>query len=363
MLMGAGFPLPKLKIHGFLTINGVKMSKSRGTFINARTYLKHLDPQYLRYYYACKIGPESSDIDMNLDDLVARINADLVGKLANLPSRSATMLRKRLDGRLGKIPDDARDLIDRLKGASEELASFYERVEFGETTKKICQLADEVNRYIDDRKPWVQIKDDPEGARGTITATLNATRILSIYLKPILPDFAKKVEDLLGENDLQWVDLQADLEGVKIGAFKRLVERVDPERVQAMVEGSKETTAHTVRKEKKMVTPVCSYDDFMKVDLRIARVLEAASVEGADKLLRMKLDIGEGEQRTVFAGIKTAYKPEDLIGRLVVAVINLEHRKMKFGTSEAMVLASGEGGKDIHLIFPDQGAEPGQRVH
>jgi len=361
MLMGAGFPLPRLNIHGFLTINGSKMSKSRGTSISGRTYLKHLDPQYLRYYYACKLGPGAIDIDLNLDDLEARINSDLVGKLANLPSRSAPMLKKKLGGRLGTIPEDAKPLMDELKKSSEEIALSYNKVRFSDVTRKICLLADEVNRYIDAKKPWIQVKEDPEGARETITLTLNATRILAIYLKPILPAFASKIEKLLGTGELSWKDINADLENVEIGKFEHLVERVNPKKVKAMVEETRKS-GEKPPVRKKEASKACTFDEFMKVDLRVARVLEAMDVEGADKLLKLVVDIGEKRKLTIFAGIKTAYKPEELEGRLVTVVANLEPRKMKYGVSEGMLLASGEGGKDIRVVFADDGAVPGQRV-
>ncbi|MFH2001942.1 MAG: methionine--tRNA ligase [Planctomycetota bacterium] len=369
MLMGAGYPLPRVRIHGFLTVDGAKMSKSRGTFINARTYRKHLDPQYLRYYFACKIGPNSADLDLSFDDLEARINSDLVGKIANLPSRSATMIKKTLDGRLGKIPDEARGLMESLKGASEEIAAHYENLEYSEVTRKICQLADQVNVYIDNKKPWHQIKSDPEGARETHTVTLNATRILSIYLKPILPGLSRKIEKLLNTGDLQWKDIPHDLEGTEIGNFKHLIQRVDPKKVEAMIQETQAKAAEDAGAKKKdrvekVTEPVfCSIDDFMKVELKVARIVEAHAVEGADKLLQLIVDVGEERKRTVFAGIKSAYDPEELVGRLVVVATNLAPRKMKFGISEGMALAAGEGGKDIHLISPDEGAVPGQRIH
>lgn len=362
MLMGAGYPLPRVRIHGFLTVNGAKMSKSRGTFINAKTYLKHLDPQYIRYYYACKVGSDSSDIDLNLEDMAKRINADLVGKLANLPSRSASMIKKNLKGRLGKIPEDGKELLDGLEKAAEAIAGHYEGVEYSEVTRKICLLADEVNRYIDGKKPWEKVKSDPEEARRINTVTLNATRILAVYLKPILPGFAEKVEKLLGTGTLSWKDVHDRLEDVEIGKFERLADRVDPKKVEAMVQEIKEEGARA-KEDKASEGPSCSFDDFMKVDLRVARVIEADTVEGADRLLKIRVDLGEGGERTIFAGIRTAYDPEDLKGRLVVVAANLEARKMKFGTSEGMILASGEGGKDIHLVSPDEGATPGQRVH
>ncbi|MEW6747018.1 MAG: methionine--tRNA ligase [Planctomycetota bacterium] len=361
MLMGAAYPLPRLQIHGFLTVDGAKMSKSRGTFINARTFRKYLDPQYLRYYYASKLGPTASDIDLNFEDMASRIDAELVGKLANLPSRSAAIVTRNLGHRLGRIPADGRELLDRLRAASAAIAEHYEHVEFSEVTRRICALADEVNRYVDERKPWEQVKSDPEAARTSNTVTLNATRILTIYLKPILPQFAAKVEALLGTGPLSWQDLERDLEGTMIGRFERLADRVDRKKVEAMVEETKREAA-AEKPAPRPETPPCTYDDFMKVDLRIGRVVSAEEVPGAEKLLKLVVDAGEGKPRTVFAGIKSAYRPQALEGRLVVVVVNLEPRKMKFGLSEGMVLAAGPGGSDIHLIFSDAGATPGQRV-
>lgn len=370
MLMGAGYPLPRVRIHGFLTVDGAKMSKSRGTFINASTFRKHLDPQYLRYYFACKIGPNSADLDLSFQDLEARINSDLVGKIANLPSRSATMIKKKLNGKLGKIPEEAKGLIDELKNAGDEIAAHYENLEYSEVTKKICALADKVNVYIDNKKPWDQIKNEPEAARETHTVTLNATRILGIYLKPILPGMVAKIEKLLNTGELKWQDIPNDLEEVEIGKFKHLIQRVDPKKVDAMILETKEGAAppkeekkKKAKKEKDEAPGFCSIDDFMKVELTVARITEANSVEGADKLLQLTVDIGKGETRNVFAGIKSAYNAEDLVGRLVVVCTNLAPRKMKFGVSEGMALAAGEGGKEIFLLSPDEGAEPGQRIH
>ena len=379
MLSAAGFDLPRLRVHGFLTVDGQKMSKSRGTFVNARTYLKHLDSQYLRYYYACKLGQDPVDIDLSLEDFVTRVNSDLVGKLANIPSRSAQMLRKRLDGRLGKMPEEAISVLAEIRSATDHLARLYEDLEYGRVTREICRLADLVNRYIDKRKPWILIKEDPEKARGVLTFALNATLVLSIYLKPILPRFAESIEKLMGVGPLSWDDVSFEVTDGKVGKFQHLVERVEAGKVSAMVEesrsaskdeGTPEERDDSTGGEGKAATgpeyePLeaeCSIDDFMRIDLRIGRVLEAEPVEGADRLIRLRIDIGESV-RTILAGIKTAYDPSELAGRLVVVAANLKPRKMKFGVSEGMVLAAGPGGKDIYVVSPDSGAVPGQRVH
>jgi methionyl-tRNA synthetase len=368
MLSGAGYRLPRLHVHGFLTVNGLKMSKSRGTFINAKTYLKLLDPQHLRYYYACKMGRDSVDIDLNLDDFVTRVNADLVGKLANIPSRSAQMLLKKLDGKTGRVTEEGRVVLDRLREAADRIVEFFEGGEFSHVTREVCTLADEVNRHFDEKKPWQLVKDDPEAARDVLTFALNATLILSIYLKPILPRFVSEIENLLGTGELTWADLDRSIEGGEINNFNHLVGRVDGKKVKTMVEDTKDAGENGEAGKKK--TPLdeeplekeCTIDDFMRVDLRVGKIVEASFVEGASRLLGLKVDIG-GQVRNVFAGIRSAYDPKDLVGRLVVVAANLKPRKMKFGLSEGMVLAAGPGGEDIFVTSPDSGAKPGMRVH
>jgi len=368
MLMGSNFNTPrKLAIHGFLTVNGEKMSKSRGTFINAATYLKHLDPQYLRYYYACKLGPGTEDIDLNTEDFALRINSDLVGKLANLASRAVPMLTKNLDSKLGTLSPEGKQLVQILQNASETIAADYESLNYANAVRAICGLADEVNRYVDRAKPWVDIKSDPENARKTLTTVINCLRILALYIKPVLPRFTAKIEEILCIEPLQWSDTVNIMENCEIAPFIRLMERVDPDKVQTMIEESKEqqeahpqTAAETADTEP--IADQITFDEFMKVDLRVARVIKAEFVEGADKLLRLELDLG-GQTRQVLAGIRLAYAPAELIGKMMVVVANLAPRKMKFGTSEGMILAAGDGGKDIFALTVDDGAQPGQRVH
>lgn len=362
MLMGSEFKTAnKLFVHGFLTVNGEKMSKSKGTFIKAATYLKRLNPEYLRYYYASKLAGGVEDIDLSLDDFIARINSDLVGKLANLASRSAPMLVKKLDATLGTVDKSGEELLDKLTAAKEKIIADYEQLNYASAIRNITALADEANRYVEQNQPWATIKTDAEKTRQTLTAVLNAVKILAIYLKPVLPEFAGKIEKLLNVEPLMFADVEKRLAEHRINEFDRLVERIDKEKVEAMVEESKnEQTAAGALAEP--IEPQCSIEDFMKVDLRIAKVVKAEAVDGADKLLALELDIG-GVKKNVFAGIAKAYKPEDLIDKIVICVSNLKPRKMKFGTSEGMILAAGAGDKDIFMLTVDSGAEPGQRVH
>jgi methionyl-tRNA synthetase len=367
MLMSAKFKTAnKLFVHGFLTVNGQKMSKSKGTFIKAETYLKHLDPQYLRYYYASKLTSGIDDIDLNFDDFIMKINSDLVGKLANLASRSGPMLTKNLDGSLGKLDSKGTELIRILQGAKEGIINDFEQLNYAAAMRTVSALADESNRYFDQQQPWETIKTDPEKTRTTLTAAINAVKILTIYLKPVLPAYAERIERFLNVDPLSFADVDSVLEEHKIEKFERLIERVEKEKVEAMVEESKEGVAQKTAAEQtapaEPIGPECTIEDFMKVDLRIAKVASASPVEGADKLLRLELDLA-GIKKEVLAGIARAYKPQDLVGKTVVCVANLKPRKMKFGVSEGMILAAGPGDKDIFMLTVDDGAEPGQRVH
>ncbi len=356
----------KMFVHGFLTVNGQKMSKSKGTFVKASTYLKHLDPEYLRYYYASKLTASIEDIDMNLEDFLLKINSDLVGKLANLASRSAPMLNKKLGGMLGTLDNDGADLIGKLTAAKEQIVKDFEELNYAAAIRTIAGLADESNRYFDGKQPWVTIKTDEEGTRATLTAVINAVKTLTIYLKAVLPVYAGKIEALLNVESLGFKDVETVLENHKINKFVRLVERVEKEKVDAMTDESKEESPQqqaepTVTLDEPL-EPECTIEDVMKVDLRVAKVVLAEPVEGANKLLHLELDIG-GIRKNVFAGISKAYKPEDLVGKHVICVANLKPRKMKFGVSEGMILAAGPGGKDIFVLGVDDGATPGQRVH
>ncbi len=359
VLEGSGFRTPtSVFAHGFLTVNGLKMSKSRGTFIKARTYLDNLDPSYLRYYYAAKLGPTIEDIDLNLDDFIARVNADLVGKLVNIASRCAGFINKRFDGRLsGALPDEA--LFDEFGAASETLAEHFERREFSKAMRLIMALADKANRYIDEKKPWVMIKNEDQLDEVQLVCTqgLNMFRSLMIYLSPVIPAVADGAKSFLGESNWRWADASVPLLEATINKFTPLLKRIEPEQVQQMVEQSKDTHEAAPAEQDDTI----GIDDFMKVDLRIARIVNAEPVEGADKLLALTLDLGDST-RSVFAGIKAAYEADSLVGRHVVVVANLAPRKMRFGVSEGMVLAAGPGGQDIFLLSADDGAKPGMRV-
>ncbi len=369
MLMGAGFrTATNLFVHGFLTVNGEKMSKSRGTFIKAATYARHLLPEYLRYYYASKLTDTIDDIDLSASDFISRTNSDLVGKYANLASRSGPMLTKRLDGMLGRMDEQGRQLIDKMVAEKTRILENYEGLNFAAVVRTIVSLADEANRYVERNQPWVTIKTDAEQTRAVLTAVINAVRVLTIYLKPILPKFAEKVEKLLNVGPLSFADVETVLENHRISKFERLFERIDEGQVNAMVEESRASQGAEAAASSSAqpgvggpFKPECTIEDFAKVDLRIAKVASAERVEGADKLLRLRLDVG-GPERTVLAGIATAYKPEDLVGKIVIYFANLKPRQMRFGLSEGMILAAGTGGKDIFMLSADTGAVPGQQV-
>jgi methionyl-tRNA synthetase len=363
MLIGADFKTAdKLFVHGFLTVNGEKMSKSRGTFIKAADYLKYLDPEYLRYYYAGKLTAGIDDLDLNLDDFISKVNSDLVGKLANLASRSGPMLTGKLDGKLGKLDAEGSELINKLVAVKDEIIANYEQLNYAQVMRTITSLADEANRYVEQNQPWATIKTDKEKTRDTLTAILNAVRILTIYLKPILPRYAQKIERFLNLPNLSFADVEKLTQEHKINQFERLVERVEKEKVDAMVEESKQEAPAANKTPMEPIAPECTIEDFMKVDLRIATVMAAQRVAGADKLLQLELDIG-GVRKNVFAGIAKAYEPEKLVGRKVVCVANLKPRKMKFGVSEGMILAAGAGNGDISILSVDEGANNGERVH
>jgi len=366
MLSGAGYRLPTaINAHGFLTVNGQKMSKSRGTFINARAWLNHLNPEYLRYYFAAKLGARLEDIDLNLEDFTARINSDIVGKYVNIAARSASFIEKIFDGKLATACDRP-ELVKTLQSASEVIANHYELREFGEAIREIMLLADKANAYVDEMKPWVLAKDSAQKdlLHRVCSTNLNLFRLLTIYLKPVLPKLAIEAEKFLNVSPFTWNDSSTLLLSHSVNRYQHLAARVDPKHVEALLTESKEslsmteTTTDTIEP----IKPEISIDDFGKVDLRIAKIVSADLVEGADKLLRLTVDLGEGKTRNIFAGIRSAYDPKTLEGRLTVVVANLAPRKMKFGLSEGMVLAAGPGGKDLFILSPDSGALPGMRV-
>ncbi|MCH8499583.1 MAG: methionine--tRNA ligase [Marinobacter sp.] len=366
MLHSAGFRTPSaVWAHGFVTVNGKKMSKSRGTFIMARTYLDHLDPEYLRYYFAAKLTSNVDDMDLNLEDFTARVNSDLVGKVVNIASRTAGFVNKKFDGQLGEVTETEKLAI--FIKAGEEIADHYEAREFGKAMRRIMELADIANQYVNDEQPWVVAKQAGEEARvqAICTNALNMFRLLMTYLAPVLPKTAAASQAFLA-TQFDWHNRSNLLENHRINAFTPLMQRVDMALVEKMLDASKEelpaaTTSNPTEVNVEPIADEIDFTDFAKVDLRVARIAKAERVEGADKLLRLTLDIGNGE-RNVFAGIKSAYEPEQLEGRLTVMVANLKPRKMKFGLSEGMVLAAGPGGKDIFILSPDSGATPGMRV-
>ena len=371
MLYGSEFRTPTAVFaHGFLTVNGQKMSKSRGTFITARTYLNHLDPQYLRYYFAAKLGNSVHDIDLNFDDFSHRINSDLVGKVVNIASRCTGFINKRFAGNLsGHVHNPG--LLAEFSNAGTSIATAFQEREYSRAMREIMALADRANQYIDDHKPWVLAKESgsEEQLQAICSMGLNCFRHLVIYLKPVLPVLAEQAEEFLNIKPLVWDDIHTPLLEHSINPFKPLMTRVEKEKIDAMIDESKEdleasenpAQGKTGNPGIEPIADEISLTDFAKIDLRVARITRAEYVEGADKLLQLTLDIG-GQARTVLAGIKSAYKPEDLQGKLTVIVANLAPRKTRFGLSEGMVLAAGPGGKDLYILTPDDGAEPGMRI-
>ncbi|REL26565.1 methionine--tRNA ligase [Thalassotalea euphylliae] len=369
MLEGAGYRKPtSVYAHGFVTVNGAKMSKSKGTFIKGRTYLDHLNPEYLRYYYAAKLTNRIDDLDLNLEDFAQRVNSDLVGKVVNIASRCASFITKRFDGMLSSNVEN-QTLADEVTAAGDKLAELYEGREFGKAMREIMALADKVNEYIAVKEPWQLVKDETkqQEVQDICSLGINLFRILMIYLKPVLPALAEKTQGFLND-ELVWDGHKALLKDHQINKFKALMQRIEMDKVNDMIEASKESLATekaapapTGPLADDPISPEIQFDDFAKIDLRVAKIVKAEHVEKADKLLRLELDLG-GETRQVFAGIKSAYQPEDLEGKLTVMVANLAPRKMRFGMSEGMVLAAGPGGKDLWILNPEEGAQPGMRV-
>lgn len=410
MLKTSGYRLPnQVFVHGHLTVNGEKMSKSKGTSITARTYLNHLDPMYLRYYYASKLTGTVNDLDLNIPDFVGRVNSDLVGKITNLGSRGAQMLKKRIDGKLGALSPDGRALVEAAQNRADTIAQFYESRDYARAMTEIREIADEANRFFDEKAPWNMIKADVEATRAVLTATLNIFRLLAIYLKPVVPMYSDRVAALLGEESYQWSDLSRVLESSTINEYEHLATRVEQEKFDQIIADSLPKDAAGVAAGAKTAAGTASgkgaaanakgsantnakdsggagkaassgggapvkaaggseapaeieIDAFTQVDLRIAKIIAAEEVPEADKLLKLRISLGDMGERQIFAGIKAAYKAEDLVGRLTVVVANLKPRKMKFGMSEGMVLAAGPGGKDLFILSPDSGAQPGQKV-
>jgi len=381
MLSGANFRTPSaIYAHGFLTIDGQKMSKSRGTFIMAKTYLDHLNPEHLRYYFAAKLNSRIDDIDLNLEDFAQRVNSDLIGKVVNIASRCAGFVVKKFDGKLCEDWSPiALALYQSFLDKSESIAELYERREYAQAMRDIMALADKANEYIDDTAPWVLAKQPNQQAalHESVSLGINLFRVLITYLAPVLPDTALKSADFLQLTSLQWRDIEQPLVGHIIKKFKPLMTRIEVETLIKMMDASKgdiaaqapkstlgstEATKANPASAPDPVATEIEFDDFAKIDLRIAKIVNAETVPEANKLLKLTLDIGLG-QRQVFAGIKSAYDPSKLIGKHTVMVVNLKPRKMRFGLSEGMVLAAGPGGKDLFLLNPDDGATPGMRVN
>ena len=376
MLKVAGFNLPtKVHIHGFLTVDGRKMSKRDGTFVRAATYLNHLDPEYLRYFYCSKLGNGVDDLDLNLEDFIAKVNSDLVGKVVNLASRTAKFISE--IGLSAVYPDDG-GLFESAAAVGDQIADAYENCEFNKAMRLIMELADQANPFVENSQPWV-LRKDPEKQQelqDVCTVALNLFRQLVVYLSPVLPELTGKANELFGVEISNWSDSQSPITGSQISKFKHMMQRVEIKDVEAMIDETKdeaaaEETQSAANESQDSGQPLkdeplaeeCTIDDFVKVDLRVARIVAAQHVEGADRLLQLTLSLGGDETRNVFAGIKSAYEPEELIGRLVVCVANLQPRKMRFGVSEGMITAAGPGGSDVFLLAPDSGAQPGQRVH
>ena len=395
MLHAAGFKGPdKVFVHGFLTVNGEKMSKSKGTFVNARTYLDNLPPEALRYYYAAKLGGTTDDMDLNLQDFVQRVNSDLVGKITNIASRGGQMLQKKLDGKLGALDAEGKTLVEKCRAAGETIAKFYEDRRFNQVVVEVCKLADAANEYFDKREPWKTVKTDAETTRTTLTAALNAFRIIAIYLKPILPAYADKAMRLFGETEWTWESVNAARENCALGAYEYLANRIDAKQVDAMIAAAtvkpadSGEVAHESRASKNKgvgvenrcrkdgensslplhlgstpLKPEVSFPDFEKLDLRVGVVESCEIVPKSSKLLKFTLDAGSLGKRTIFSGIRQAYPdPAALVGKEVVFVANLAPRKMSVGVSEGMILFAGEPGTCGGVLTPTSPAGGGISV-
>lgn len=370
MLHAADFKGPsQVFVHGFLTVNGKKMSKSRGTFISARTYLDCLDPAFLRYYYACKLNNTTDDVDLNLEDFVQRVNSDLVGKITNLASRGVQMLNKRLDDGMGVMDEEGLKLRDEFLSRAETIAAHYEARRFSQVPVEVCRLADLANEYFDAKQPWATIKTDPEATRVTLTNILNLFRIMAIYLSPILPVYAEKAAALFGEQSYTWEDINKKLENQKVAKYEYLASRVPPEKVEEMVEKSKAqaeaaaAAAEPAAAPAVPLKPEIEFPEFDKVDMRVALVESAGFVEGSTKLLQFTLDLGPLGKRNIFSGIRAYYPdPQVLVGKKLIVVANLKARKMRFGVSEGMILSAGSEEKGFSVLTVMDDAQPGDLV-
>lgn len=373
MLKSAGLSLPRrVQVHGFLTVNGEKMSKSRGTFIRASTYARHLDPAYLRYFYASKLSDKVDDIDLNLEEFQTKVNSDLVGKVVNLASRTVRFVKSLSR----EYPSDG-GLFEAGVKAGKEIASAYEVRDFARAMRLTMALSDRANEYLDQTQPWKlrKLVGKEQELQDVCTVALNLYRQVAVYLAPVLPQLAEQSAALLGASVSRWTDAEVPVLGVTLGEFSHLMQRIDAAKVDLMIKDSQEesalepkgtgdaTTDSGAALEAEPVAETISIDDFGRIDLRVARVLAAEHVAEARKLLKLTVSLGGEDRRTIFAGIKAAYEPEELVGRLVVVVANLAPRKMKFGMSEGMVICAGEGKDDLFVLSPDTGAKAGQRIH
>jgi methionyl-tRNA synthetase len=365
MLKVADYRTPTaVHVHGFLTVNGLKMSKSRGTFITAREFADAINPWQLRYYYSTKYNNSIDDLDLNTEEFVNRINSELVNNITNLISRTVGFLNKRLESRLGRIPESATELVAAVTGSVDAAKNFYQKRLFGAATREILKIADVANGYVQEHAPWTTVKADPETARNDLTFAVNCIKIVTVLLKPILPGYCEQVERILQVQDLTWDDARFDLENRPIGMFEKLMDRLEPGTLEKLVEAVAAHGAAAEAPKAKDVPPFkeeITIDEFVRSDLRAAKVLSAEAVQGSDKLLKVEVDLGS-EKRTVFAGIKASYAPEDLVGKTVVVVSNLKPRKMRFGVSQGMILAAADGKGTVKVCELDASIPAGTPI-
>jgi methionyl-tRNA synthetase len=378
-LASADFRTPtKVNVHGHVMVNGEKMSKSKGTFISASIYLKYLDPQYLRYYYATKLNGSIDDLDLSFTDFTNRVNSDLVGKIVNLASRGAQMINKKFDNKMSTCDAEGLKVLKTIQDAGPAIAKLYNDRDTSKATTAIRELAELTNKYFDEKAPWKTADSSPAETQMVLTTTLNAFRILAIYLKPILPVLASQVETLMNENAYDWSDSLKIIENHTIQNYIHLASRVDKEKIDLLISEQKlvfekiqnekdkqqknKFNAAAQKPEQKVESAEIEFSDFEKIDLRIAKIIEAEEIKEADKLLRVKVELSDGQTKQIIAGIKSAYSADKILGRMVLICANLKPRKMKFGISEGMILAAGDGGSDLFILSPDDGAKIGAKV-
>jgi methionyl-tRNA synthetase len=365
MLSAADYRTPtSVHCHGFLTVDGRKMSKSRGTFITARLFADFLNPWYLRYYYATKLNDSMDDLDINTEEFTHRINAELVNNITNLVSRVAGFLNKRLDSRLGTIPDELQGLVASVDASVEAVKAHYENRLFGSAIREILRIADLANGFVQERAPWSVVKSDPEQARNDLTFVINCIKIITVLLKPILPAYCGKVEKILDVTDLKWSDARFDLHERPIGVFDKLLDRLEPGIMEKMIDASRQSLGGTetaVSQELPSFKNEITMEGLDTVDLRAGRILAAEDVEKSDKLVKLEVDLGL-ETRTIFAGIKSSYAPAELVGRMVVVASNLKPRKMRFGVSQGMILAAKDNEGKVVICELRGDVAPGKPI-